>query len=146
MKFKSTAFGDVNIPVGKVGTIHFARDTLVTPPTPANSVRATLAGNSRITGVIKAWKGNQVTLGSPIFGEATFDANIFRRVEFNLGKPRSASTRPAPRTNWSTVVQRNQGNIKVNGANQLNGREIPPQIFERLQELQGRQRAIPRKR
>ena len=151
MKFKSTAFGDVNIPVGKVGTIHFARDTLVTPPTPANSVRATLAGNSRITGVIKAWKGNQVILGSPIFGEATFDANIFRRVEFNLGKPRSASTQPVPRPNWSTLahqirVQRNQGNIKVNEAKQLNGREIPPQILERLQELQGRQGAIPRKR
>jgi hypothetical protein len=43
-------------------------------------------------------------------------------------------------------VQRNQGNIKVNEAKQLNGREIPPQILERLQELQGRQRAIPRKR
>jgi hypothetical protein len=125
MKFKSTAFGDINIPVGKLGTIHFARDTLVTPPTPANSVRATLAGNSRITGVIKAWKDKQVILGSPIFGEATFDANIFRRVEFNLGKPRSASTQPVPHPNWRTLahqirVQRNQGNIKVNEAKERN--------------------------
>ena len=146
MKFKSTAFGDVNIPVGKVGTIHFARDTLVTPPTPANSVRVTLAGSSRITGVIKAWEGNQATLTSPVFGEATFDSNIFRRVEFNLGKPRSASTPLLPRLNWSTVVRRNQGIIKVNGALQINGPEILPQIPERLQELQRRQRAIPRKR
>ena len=77
-------------------------------------------------------------------------ALLFEQPTVN-GKPRSASTQAVPHPNWSTLahqirVQRNQGNIKVNEAKQLNGREIPPQILERLQELQGRQRAIPRKR
>jgi hypothetical protein len=130
MKFKSTAFGDVNILLTKVGAIHFARDTIVTPPVPVNSVRATLMGNSRITGIIKAWKGDQVTLTSPIFGEATFDASIFRQVQFNLGKPRSASSNPS---NSSVNFQSDSpGNVDI--------------IVKRLQELQGRKRAIPRKR
>jgi hypothetical protein len=95
-----------------------------------NSVRATLMGNSRITGIIKAWKGDQVTLTSPIFGEATFDASIFRQVQFNLGKPRSASSNPS---NSSVNFQSDSpGNVDI--------------IVKRLQELQGRKRAIPRKR
>ena len=150
MKFESAAFGKVDISLAKVNTIHFARDSLLTPPTPANSIRATLTSNSRITGIIKAWKGNHVTLTSPIFGEATFDASIFRKVEFNLGKPRSASLAPN-----STPIIRSRlrlGNreipeLELNGAFQMNGREIPPEIVERLQLLQKNQlRAVPQKR
>ena len=137
MKFQSDGFGEVKIPLEKVGAIHFARNTQVTPPTPANSVRATLAGSNRVTGIIKAWKGNQVTLTSPIFGEATFDASIFRRVEFNLGKPRSTSLSPATR-NISKL-----GTINLN---QINGRALPPQVIDRLQQLQEQQLIIPRKR
>ena len=149
MSFKSDGFGEVNVPLEKVSTIYFARDTVVTPPTPANSVRATLAGSNRITGIIKTWKGNQVTLTSPVFGEATFDASIFRRVEFNLGKPRSASLNPDTTTAGRTKLRLgNQDIFKVNGAFQLNGRNIPPEVVQRLQQMQEQQqqRLIPRKR
>jgi hypothetical protein len=143
MKFKSDGFGEVNIPLENIGSIHFARDTQVIPPTAANSVRATLTSNNRATGIIKAWKGNQVTLTSPIFGEATFDASIFRRVEFNLGKPRRTSLSPATRNTYKS------GNInlnEINGGFQRNGRALPPQVIERFQQLREQQLNIPRKR
>ena len=143
MKFKSDGFGEVNIPLENIGSIHFARDTQIIPPTAANSVRATLTSNNRVTGIIKAWKGNQVTLTSPIFGEATFDASIFRRVEFNLGKPRRTSLSPATRNTYKS------GNInlnEINGGFQRNGRALPPQVIERFQQLREQQLNIPRKR
>jgi len=143
MKFKSDGFGEVNIPLENIGSIHFARDTQVIPPTAANSVRATLTSNNRVTGIIKAWKGNQVTLTSPIFDEATFDASIFRRVEFNLGKPRRTSLSPATRNTYKS------GNInlnEINGGFQRNGRALPPQVIERFQQLREQQLNIPRKR
>ena len=143
MKFKSDGFGEVNIPLENIGSIHFARDTQVIPPTAANSVRATLTSNNRATGIIKAWKDNQVTLTSPIFGEATFDASIFRRVEFNLGKPRRTSLSPATRNTYKS------GNInlnEINGGFQRNGRALPPQVIERFQQLREQQLNIPRKR
>lgn len=143
MKFKSDGFGEVNIPLENIGSIHFARDTQVTPPTAANSVRATLTSNNRVTGIIKAWKGNQVTLTSPIFGEATVDASIFRRVEFNLGKPRRTSLSPATRKTYKS------GNInlnEINGGFQRNGRGLPPQVIEHFQQLREQQLNIPRKR
>jgi len=143
MKFKSDGFGEVNIPLENIGSIHFARDTQIIPPTAANSVRATLTSNNRVTGIIKAWKGNQVTLTSPIFDEATFDASIFRRVEFNLGKPRRTSLSPATRNTYKS------GNInlnEINGGFQRNGRALPPQVIERFQQLREQQLNIPRKR
>ena len=146
MKFKSTAFGDVNIPLTKVGSIYFARDTIVTPPVPVDSVRATLMGSSRITGIIKAWKGKQVTLTSPIFGEATFDASIFRQAQFNLGKPRSASTNPSkPSISFNQIPEGDVDPIGID-AIQLNRREVPPDVIRRLKEVQGLQRAFPRRR
>ena len=46
----------------------------------------------KVTGTIKEWKDGEVTLASPVFGEATFKADAFKIIEFNLGKPRNSAS------------------------------------------------------
>jgi hypothetical protein len=88
MKFKSDGFGEVNIPLENIGSIHFARDTQVTPPTAANSVRATLTSNNRVTGIIKAWKGNQVTLGRALPPQVIERFQQLREQQLNIPRKR----------------------------------------------------------
>ena len=58
----------------------------------------------KVTGTIKEWKDGEVTLASPVFGEATFKADAFKIIEFNLGKPRnSASFNTKPQ---NSVIER----------------------------------------
>jgi len=72
--------------------LHFAKERLKNPAISAKAIRATLVDDINVTGTIKAWKDGEVTLASPVFGEATFKADAFKIIEFNLGKPRNSAS------------------------------------------------------
>ena len=98
LKFK-TEFAELPIPLKTVSQLHFAKERLKNPAISAKAIRATLvhpngwwrdtADDIKVTGTIKEWKDGEVTLASPVFGEATFKADAFKIIEFNLGKPRN---------------------------------------------------------
>ena len=98
LKFK-TEFAELPIPLNTVSQLHFAKERLKNPAISAKAIRATLvhpngwwrdtADDIKVTGTIKEWKDGEVTLASPVFGEATFKADAFKIIEFNLGKPRN---------------------------------------------------------
>ena len=91
MKFK-TEFAELPIPLNTVSQLHFAKERLKNPAISAKAIRATLVDDIKVTGTIKAWKDGEVTLASPVFGEATFKADAFKIIEFNLGKPRNSAS------------------------------------------------------
>ena len=91
MKFK-TEFAELPIPLNTVNYIHMAKENLRNPIMSSKSVRATLIDDIRITGEIKSWEKDKVKLSSPVFGEAIFNANAFKTIEFNLGKPRTTAS------------------------------------------------------
>ena len=98
LKFK-TEFAELPIPLNTVSQLHFAKERQKNPAISAKAIRATLvhpngwwrdtADDIKVTGTIKEWKDGEVTLASPVFGEATFKADAFKIIEFNLGKPRN---------------------------------------------------------
>ena len=98
LKFK-TEFAELPIPLNTVSQLHFAKERLKNPAISAKAIRATLvhpngwwrdtADDIKVTGTIKEWKDGEVTLASPVFGEATFKADAFKIIEFNLSKPRN---------------------------------------------------------
>jgi hypothetical protein len=47
------------------------------------SVRATFAHGGPVTFQLENWAAGGVTVRSPIFGEARFDPNAFRRLVFH---------------------------------------------------------------
>ena len=91
LKFK-TEFAELPIPLNTVSQLHFAKERLKNPAISAKAIRATLVDDINVTGTIKAWKDGEVTLASPVFGEATFKADAFKIIEFNLGKPRNSAS------------------------------------------------------
>ena len=91
LKFK-TEFAELPIPLNTVSQLHFAKERLKNPAISAKAIRATLVDDIKVTGTIKAWKDGEVTLASPVFGEATFKADAFKIIEFNLGKPRNSAS------------------------------------------------------
>ena len=95
MKFK-TEFAELPIPLNTVNYIHMAKENLRNPIISSKSVRATLLDDIRITGEIKSWEKDKVKLSSPVFGEAIFNANAFKTIEFNLGKPRTTASSLSP--------------------------------------------------
>ena len=98
LKFK-TEFDELTIPLNTVSQLHFAKERLKNLTISAKAIRATLvhpngwwrdtADDIKVTGTIKEWKDGEVTLASPVFGEATFKADAFKIIEFNLGKTRN---------------------------------------------------------
>jgi len=98
LKFK-TEFAELTTPLNTVSQLHFARERLKNPAISSKAIRATLlhpkgwwrdaADDIEVTGTIKEWKDGEVTLASPVFGEATFKADAFKIIEFNIGKPRN---------------------------------------------------------
>ena len=88
LKFK-TEFAELPIPLKTVSQLHFAKERLKNPAISAKAIRATLVDDIKVTGTIKEWKDGEVTLASPVFGEATFKADAFKIIEFNLSKPRN---------------------------------------------------------
>ena len=91
LKFK-TEFAELPIPLNTVSQLHFAKERLKNPAISAKAIRATLVDDIKVTGTIKEWKDGEVTLASPVFGEATFKADAFKIIEFNLGKPRNSAS------------------------------------------------------
>ena len=102
MKFK-TEFAELPIPLNTVNYIHMAKEHLRNPVISAKAIRATLVDDIRITGEIQSWEEGKVKLKSPVFGEATFEANAFMTIEFNLGKPRTTAS-----NSLNTVPTRNR--------------------------------------
>ena len=82
---------------------------------------------------MKAWKDGEVTLASPVFGEATFKADAFKIIEFNLGKPRnSASINTKPK---NSVIDRAHAIRAAREAAQK--ARVPAQVAEGIaQELE----------
>ena len=91
MKFK-TEFAELPIPLNTVSHIHLAKEHLRNPIISSKSIRAILVDDVRITGEIRSWEEDKVILKSPVFGEATFNPNAFKTIEFNLGKPRTTAS------------------------------------------------------
>jgi hypothetical protein len=107
MKFK-TEFAELPIPLNTVSHIHMAKEGLRNPVISSKSIRATLIDDIRITGEIRSWENGEVVIKSPVFGEATFKANAFKTIEFNLGKPRSTASnalKAVPTRNSTPVPQ-----------------------------------------
>jgi len=102
MQFK-TEFAELPIPLNTVNYIHLAKERLRNPVISSQSIRATLIGDIRITGEIQSWEEDNVIVKSPVFGEATFKADAFKTVEFNLGKSRSTAS-----NSLKTVPTRNR--------------------------------------
>ena len=127
MKFK-TEFAELPIPLNTVSHIHMAKEYLRNPVISSNSTRATLVDDIRITGEIQSWNEGKIKLKSPVFGEATFNANAIKTIEFNLGKPRTTA---------STSIRLNSNPKKA----------VQPQVNilrQRLQ-LQGDLKPVPRR-
>ena len=72
--------------------VAMAKEYLRNPVISSKSTRATLVDDIRITGEIQSWNAGEVKLKSPVFGEATFNANAIKTIEFNLGKPRTTAS------------------------------------------------------
>ena len=91
MKFK-TEFAELPIPLNTVSHIHMAKEYLRNPVISSKSTRTTLVDDIRITGEIQSWNAGELKLKSPVFGEAAFNANAIKTIEFNLGKPRTTAS------------------------------------------------------
>ena len=122
MKFK-TEFAELPIPLNTVSQLHFAKERLKNPAISAKAIRATLVDDIdiKVTGTIKEWKDGEVTLASPVFGEATFKADAFKIIEFNLGKPRNS----LPITQNSTKAYYRQPMIRA-----AQEARVPAQVAE----------------
>ena len=106
MKFK-TSFAELpGVPLQDVDTIHLAKEQLKTPPLLASSSRLTLKESGRMSLEITSWKDGKIVGKSPVFGEMTIDAGAVQSIEFNLGKPRTASAARIPAPSQPSTIQR----------------------------------------
>ena len=55
---------------------------------------------------ITSWKDGKIVGKSPVFGEMTIDAGAVQSIEFNLGKPRTASAARIPSPSQASTIQR----------------------------------------
>ena len=91
LQFKSD-FGEMAIGLEKVGVIHRARERVKAIPTTTGMARAIFKGKGSMAMNITGWKDGKVTATSPIFGEASFDAEVFQSIDFTGKNTRQAST------------------------------------------------------
>lgn len=70
------------VPLGRVRRLVFAPQGEPAAALPA-SVHATFAHGGPVTFQLENWAADGVTVRSPIFGEARFDPNAFRRLVFH---------------------------------------------------------------
>ena len=118
MMFK-TSFAELpGVPLQDVDTIHLAKEQLKTPPIMASSSRLNLKGSGRMSLQITSWKDGVITGRSLVFGELKVDAGAVQSIEFNLGKPRTASTTvPNPTTAHTTIQRRMAPQVLIDGNN-----------------------------
>ena len=75
----------------KIGMIHRATERVKAVPTISNMARATIKGEGSMAMNITGWKDGKVTATSPIFGQASFDAEVFQSIDFTGKNTRQAS-------------------------------------------------------
>ncbi len=75
------SFGEVAIPVERIGRIEFAAaKTLATIP--AGLATGTLSGRNRLTFRLHSWRDGEAQIESPFFGKARFSGAAFSALEF----------------------------------------------------------------
>ena len=89
----------VETPIGRITRLAFASPQDEPARELAGSVHATFARGGRLTFLLESWTAEGISLRSPVFGPARFDANAFRRVVFQPldaigGKPTNADSNP----------------------------------------------------
>jgi hypothetical protein len=78
----ATESSTVQLDTSKLRQIDFASQSLVKSQTNAQPVKMLLSPGYVISGDLKTWDPNAVTLSSPAFGIATFDPHAISRVHF----------------------------------------------------------------
>ena len=85
-------FGEMAIGLEKIGVIHRATERVKAIPTTTGMARAIFKGGGSMAMNITGWKDGKVTATSPIFGEASFDAEVFQSIDFTGKNTQQAST------------------------------------------------------
>ncbi|MBT5322375.1 MAG: hypothetical protein HOL43_08425, partial [Verrucomicrobiales bacterium] len=85
-------FGEMAIGLEKIGMIHRATERVKAIPTTTGMTRAIFKGEGSMAMNITGWKDGKVTATSPIFGKASFDAEVFQSIDFSGKNTRQAST------------------------------------------------------
>ncbi|MSR66923.1 MAG: hypothetical protein EXS24_06075 [Pedosphaera sp.] len=89
----ANSFAALEIPIERVGLIELATPAVKPAPLLGES-RATFQGYGKVSFQLQNWKDGKVTMVSPTFGSAVFDATVFSAIEFNTDKTRTTVKDP----------------------------------------------------
>lgn len=89
----ANSFAALEIPIERVGLIELATPAAKPAPLPGEN-RATFQGYGKVSFQLQTFKEGKVTLVSPTFGAAVFDASVFSAIEFNTDKSRTTVNDP----------------------------------------------------